>query len=143
MAEYTKLQKQFMATVASNTPEGYHVALGWIDEENGITHDRYLDWCQEEYEKILNTVNDGDTPEAFKPVYTFEEWRENRRAEVDDSEEFSTRACDLCGAKAGSRHHATLMPDSKSVLDGYYAIKICEDCLFYLANGDVPDFNEE
>lgn len=145
MAEYTQKQKNWMATVESSMLSGYHVSLGWPDEEYDINYDFYYNYCLEQYEIYLDSLEEEGAPKAFTPPKTYQEWKEWCRESIHsegEGEEFSASTCDLCGALPGPRHYATLLPEKMSDPSDYTAIKICDDCLFYIANGDVPDFDE-
>lgn len=44
--------------------------------------------------------------------------------------------CEACGQSlAGNRYEAHAVPEDGDVIH----LSICEDCLFYFANGDVPE----
>lgn len=61
----------------------------------------------------------------------------------EDEGSFSWRECDTCGSSlGGDRHRAhALMSDTPDNLQGKPLIHldVCVDCLFYIANGDLPE----
>ena len=142
--ELTKLQKEWLDRVERGTGKGNWVALGWPDQELGLDEGAYLAWLEDQYEDYkLDCEYEGFTPDDFEvfaaEMKPYPEWREDQEAEAGTGEEeFSTMSCDLCGNHlAGSRHPATLIP-LKDASD-YTPILICQDCLMYGANGEVPD----
>ena len=129
--------KDWLDTIERNTPEGFpHLACGWPDEEHGITWDSYI--C--DLIKKLECWDEGE-PKPHLPL--FEEWVEGRREEDRDDLGFSWNDCDLCGGLAGDRHAVTALPDNPAENHDYVALSVCNSCLMYIANGDVPDWLEE
>lgn len=122
-----------MADVERNTPAGTHLAVGWLDAEHDITHAAYCAWAQD----LIDDLEEGVDIGTFQ---TFDEWKQMKRDEDANRDElgFSHEGCDLCGGLAGDRHAVTAMPDS-SESDDYYALRVCGNCLQYIANGEVPD----
>jgi DnaJ-class molecular chaperone len=55
--------------------------------------------------------------------------------EHGEEEEFTNRDCESCGTGlAGGRHAA------HGIIDGtVYHFMVCPDCLFFHANGDIPE----
>ena len=120
-------------------PQDYAVlTTGWPAEERGLgksDHESYCDALAEE------CAEEGI---PYLPL-TYEEWYEREveaRGEEDEHSEFSWSDCDLCGALAGSRHHATAYPKDFQAKTDYIALEVCGDCLCWIANGDVPEFLE-
>lgn len=62
-------------------------------------------------------------------------WENN---EISDEGSFSWDACDLCGSHlGGNRYSAHAVTDDASQDDIH--LEICQDCLLYMANGDLPE----
>lgn len=140
MAEYTRAEKHYMAAVASAIPEGCHVSLGWADENIGAHHDGYLAYCEEQYVSFLQCVEAEEDVQPFTPDMSFQQWKAHIREQFDDTDaEVSYESCDLCGRTTGYSHPATLLNvDDDTVC---IPLDICGDCVLYIANGDVPDFD--
>ena len=52
--------------------------------------------------------------------------------------EFSAATCDLCGTYlAGSRHPAAIIQPGTDAQP--IECEVCEDCVMFLANGDIPE----
>lgn len=59
-----------------------------------------------------------------------------------DEGSFSWSGCELCGSTfGGDRYdgHAFVRPDDESDPSILVHVSMCCDCLFYVANGDVPE----
>lgn len=143
--ELTRNQTAWLERVHAEYGDGnYWMALGWPDEELGLGVSSYLDWLDDQYEdyKYKCEYEEFEVKdfEVFAAEMTpYEEWREKEMERIGDgSDEFSRAPCELCGNNlAGSRHPATLFSyENKEVYTPYI---VCQDCLMYLANGDVPD----
>jgi hypothetical protein len=129
MAELTEKDKAYLATVDSNTPYGTTLVVGWPDEEYGIDHGGYRLWAEN---VVANVEEDYDMP----ALMSFENWKTCQRENDPDRDEFGFmhQNCDLCNALPGDRHAATAL-----YADGTYeALRICGDCLQYIANGELP-----
>jgi len=130
--------KDWLDTIERNTSERFpHLVCGWPDEEHGITHNAYVEAAMVE----LEDLEDG---EDVQPWPSFEQWKTERRSvdEYRDELGFSWDDCDLCGGLAGDRHAVTALPDNPAENHDYVALSVCGDCLYFIANGDVPDFLE-
>ncbi len=128
----------WLDTIERNTPEGYpNLTCGWPDEEHGITHSVYID-------RAIMALEDLDDGTDIPQFSTFENWKRDRRDELPDRDYlgFSHLTCDLCGALAGDRYAVTALPENPAENHDYVALSICGDCLYFIANGDVPDFLE-
>ena len=131
--------KDWLDTIERNTSEHYpHLVCGWPDEEHGITHNAYVEAAMVE----LEDLEDG---EDVKPWPSFEQWKTERRSvdEYRDELGFSWDDCDLCGGLAGDRHAVTALPDNPAENHDYVALSVCNSCIVYIANGDVPDWLED
>jgi hypothetical protein len=140
--EYSELQKEFMARVASNENSGFHLVVGWAREEHYRT--ALGKWactrCPDTWtEKITGkgTFAEDDFLEDLCPTcgnygtLTIED-----EDEVSDDLGFSHENCDCCGSPlGGDRHAASLINPGHDALP----LSVCSDCLMYIANGDVPD----
>lgn len=118
----------------SGIPKDYPVIMcGWPDSEHGITHDAYIASCISE----LEDVYDNEDAPTFP---TFEAWKEQMRKENEDRDNlgFSWQDCDLCGALGGERYAATAFPSSIGDGTDYVPLEVCQDCIVYIANGEVP-----
>ena len=130
--------KDWLDTIERNTPTNHqNLVCGWPDEEHGITHSAYVEAAMME----LEDLEDG---EDVKPWPSFEQWKVERRSvdEYRDELGFSHIRCELCGSAAGDRHAVTALPDNPAENHDYVALSVCNSCLIYIANGDVPDFLE-
>ncbi len=128
--ELTKKQELYMATVEANTPEGTYLLCGWHDAEHGFDWASYCDWAKD-------LIDEMDESEGIGAFQTFKEWVEMKREEEPERDNlgFSPIPCELCDALAGDRHAVTAMYN-----DGEYeTLAVCEDCLMYVANGDLPE----
>ena len=124
--------KHWLDTTERNTPTNYpHLVCGWPDEEHGATWVNYIDCLI----TMLEGMDEGDP----LPTLTFEAWRNEDR----DNLGFSWNDCDLCGSAAGDRHAVTALPDNPAENHDYVALSVCNSCLMYIANGDVPDWLED
>ena len=131
--------KDWLDTIERNTSEHYpHLVCGWPDEEHGITHNAYVEAAMVE----LEDLEDG---EDVKPWPSFEQWKTGRRSVDEYRVElgFSWGDCDLCGGLAGDRHAVTALPDNPAENHDYVALSVCNSCIVYIANGDVPDWLED
>ena len=55
--------------------------------------------------------------------------------DVCDEGSFSWQSCDSCGSSLGGNRY-----DAHGFIDGdLYHFSVCSDCLFYHANGDLPE----
>jgi hypothetical protein len=60
--------------------------------------------------------------------------------EVCDEGSFSKSSCDCCGSSLGGDRYAAHGIDKVGVPNAQIIhFDICSDCLFYIANGDVPE----
>ena len=129
--------KAWLDTIERNTPEGFtHLACGWPDEDQGITWDSYI--C--DLIEKLECWGEGES-KPYLPL--FDEWKEGRREEDLDTLGFYWENCPLCGSAPGDRHAVTALPDNPAENHDYVALSVCGDCLYYIANGDVPDWLED
>lgn len=147
--DLSERQKEWMERVARTQGEGA-IVTGWPDEEFGISEDAYEDYLLDQYSEYLDEcVDEATEPEPFDTwkckLLPFDEWRDAKLEEQGENpgdEEFSRSECDCCGSPlAGSRHAATILHMNKEQ-DGavpYTPLSVCQDCLMYIANGDVPD----
>jgi hypothetical protein len=67
--------------------------------------------------------------------------------EIGDEGHFSWRDCEACGAdKGGNRHAAhgliSLTPKGRGKRKHLIHLDVCTDCLFFVANGDLPHGDE-
>ena len=127
--------KAWLDTIERNTPERFpHLVCGWPDEEHGITHNAYVEAAIRE----LEDLEDGDD---VKPWPSFEQWKVERRLvdEYRDELGFSTLRCELCGSAPGDRHAVTALPDNPAENHDYVALSVCNSCIMYIANGELPD----
>lgn len=131
--------KDWLDTIERNTPTNCpHLSCGWPDEEHDITWDNYIN------ELICRLEHWGEgEPEPYLPP--FEAWKDMRRDEDQDRDNlgFSWNDCDLCGGLAGDRHAVTALPNNPAENHDYVALSVCNSCLMYIANGDVPDWLED
>lgn len=131
--------KTWLDTIERNTPTNYpSLVCGWPDEEHGITHSTYI------YRATLQ-IEDLDDGADIPQFPTFENWKKTQRDEDEDRDElgFSTLRCELCGSAPGDRHAVTALPDNPAENHDYVALSVCNSCLMYIANGDVPDWLED
>lgn len=116
--------------------EDYPVLLiGWPAEERGLGKSDWESYCDDLAEEC------AEEGVPFMPL-DYESWYEKQiaeRGEEDETTEFSWQQCDLCNAQAGSRHHATAFHKDFPANTDYIALEVCDDCLCYIANGDVPN----
>lgn len=116
-----------------------HIVTGSMDEEEGITHDAYLDYCRDLYDELLNGIGPGEDAPEFTAL-SFVEWRDMQREKVSEVDEFGQYACDCCGTGlAGARYKMTALPDNPRDDKRYAALEVCQDCYVYLVNGDLPE----
>lgn len=55
----------------------------------------------------------------------------------DQLDEFSNTTCDCCGTGlAGARYAVTGLPPDPSTNPDYILYAVCEDCFFYIVNGE-------
>lgn len=62
--------------------------------------------------------------------------------EVGDEGHFSWRECDACGSSLGGDRHAAhglISPKKYAKRTVLIHLDVCTDCLFYTANGDLPE----
>lgn len=116
-----------------------NIVPGSMDEEEGITHDAYLDYCRDLYDELLNGIDPGEDAPEFAAL-SFVEWRDMKREEVVETDDFNIYPCDCCGTGlAGARHKMTALPDDPSTDSRYVPLEVCSDCYLYLVNGDLPE----
>jgi hypothetical protein len=63
-------------------------------------------------------------------------------AEVGDEGSFSWSSCDACGSSLGGTRHAAhglISPKKYAKRTEVIHLDVCTDCLFYTANGDLPE----
>jgi hypothetical protein len=72
-------------------------------------------------------------PQQFYAAY--------ENGQIADEGHFSWHSCDSCGsALGGDRHTAHAFQTGQNPADDtIHHIAICADCLFYHANGDIPE----
>jgi len=58
--------------------------------------------------------------------------------EVSEEGHFSHDRCDMCRSLPGNRYAAHGTIDGTS-----YHFEVCQDCLMYIANGELPEDEEE
>jgi hypothetical protein len=121
-------------------PQDYPILLcGWPAEERGLGKSDWESYCDDRAEEC------AEEGVPFMPL-SYEDWYEREveaRGEEDEDTEFSWQDCDLCGALAGSRHHATAYHTDFPANQDYIALEVCGDCLCWIANGDVPNECED
>lgn len=112
-----------------------NLICGWPDKEHGICHSDYIT-------EALTKIEDLDEDEDIPPFPSFKEWVEDERDKNQERDNlgFSWGCCDLCGAAPGNRYAVTAFD---SDLKDYVGLSVCEDCLCYIANGDIPEWVEE
>ena len=77
-------------------------------------------------------AHDYDSEQAFADAY--------ESGELCDEGGFSWSPCDACGSHlGGNRYAAHGFLDSDPDRGKLIHLEICQDCLFYLANGDEPE----
>lgn len=77
-----------------------------------------------------------DTPETGEWGDGSPEWEE--WASLADEPSFSWSHCDTCGSTlGGDRHPAHAFTDDEQ--QDLVHLDVCQDCLFYFANGDIPE----
>lgn len=87
-----------------------------------------------DYQDVLDLAEKRAEKEF--PVYLKEQWE---KGEFVIEGSFSPSSCELCGSRlGGDRYPAHGVNDDGEII--HY--DICSDCLFYLANGELPDFSE-
>jgi hypothetical protein len=61
--------------------------------------------------------------------------------QLADEGSFSWSPCDTCGNRlGGNRYHAHGWPTDEIPSEGnLYHFDVCEDCLMFMANGDLPE----
>ena len=117
-----------------------NVVPGVMDADVGITHRAYLEEIEELVtRRIWDTDDDKDV--NLGEIQSFDEWKRERRENVTEHIEFSYCTCDLCGTSiGGSRHYVTALPTDPSTNDNYVSYTVCDNCYFYVCNGDLPEF---
>ena len=131
--------KAYEKMIATNTPQGYpQLVCGWPDEEHDITWGRYIEHLQ----GLLDDLDEGDPLPTFE---TFKHWVWRQRDENEDRDNlgFSHIECDLCGALPGDRHAVTALPENPADNHDYLPLSVCEHCMCFVANGDLPDYVED
>jgi hypothetical protein len=66
--------------------------------------------------------------------------------ETGDEGSFSWSSCDACGSSLGGTRHAAhglISPKKFHKRTEVIHLDVCTDCLFYTANGDLPEGGEE
>ena len=117
-----------------------NVVPGVMDADAGITHRAYLEEIEELVtRRIWNTDDDKDV--NLGEIQSFDEWKRERRENVTEHIEFSYCTCDLCGTTlGGGRHYVTALPEDTRTNDNYVSYTVCDNCYFYVCNGDLPEF---
>lgn len=140
--------KTYMDRVKSNTPEGFpNLVAGWPREEFYRTvegHLRCKDCGHEEVEHLSGTgffVEDDFNTECVKCGSTNTHLQIVDDQEMSDELGFSWSTCDLCGALPGERCAVTALPENPRENHDYVPLRVCGDCLCYVANGDLPNFD--
>lgn len=134
--------KEYEATVAANTPEGYpYLVAGWPDEEHGYDWCAYIDWARDEVDNVYEGEDVG-------PIQTFDQFKAMRRDENPDRDDlgFSHENCELCGAMPGDRYAVTAFPEdvANAVSEGnYITLMVCDACLQYIVNNELPYWLED
>lgn len=62
--------------------------------------------------------------------------------EIGDEGSFSWSSCDACGSSLGGNRHAAhglISPKKYARRTEVIHLDVCTDCLFYTANGDLPE----
>lgn len=137
MSELTKRDRAYIAAVEANTPKDFpNLVCGWPDDEYGdLAHGEYLEACC----AIVDAIPDGeDVGTITFPM--FKTWRRvvRERDEERGNLGFLHEECDVCGALPGHRYAATALPADPATNPDYLALSVCQDCLCYIANGDLP-----
>ena len=116
-----------------------NIVPGTTDEALDITHVEYIDYCLDLYNELVNSVDEWEDVPNFQAL-GFAEWRDMKREDYSEVDEFSTNCCDCCGtALAGARHKMTALPADPSTDKRYNVLEVCTDCFMYLVNGDLPE----
>lgn len=118
----------------SGIPKGYPVIMcGWPDREHGITHDAYIASC-------ISVLEDLCEGEDAPLLGSYKEWVEGQREDNKDRDNlgFSWQDCEICGALAGDRYAVTAFPSPIGDGTDYVPLEVCDCCLLYIANGDLP-----
>jgi len=122
--------KKFESGVPDKFPE---LVCGWPDAEHGITHSAYVVNCIE----VLEDLEEGqDAP----VLGSYKEWVERQREDNPERDDlgFSNLPCEICGALAGDRYAVTAFPSPIGDGTDYIPLEVCDCCLLYIANGDLP-----
>jgi hypothetical protein len=103
-------------------------------------------------EQVYLADSEGDPVEEYFPADPSEAFESAVMATVRNfgekaslhagSEElgFSWHSCDLCGSHlGGDRHEVVILYPGKAGLLEAETLSGCGDCLFYAANGDLPE----
>ncbi|NCC40911.1 MAG: hypothetical protein EOM21_15980 [Gammaproteobacteria bacterium] len=118
-------------------PDFPNISLGWPAAEHGV------EWDDEKaYAAYLEECAFSDEEAA-----PFEVWMNgDRQADLEELEGaddlgFRHSSCDLCGSfLEGDRYAATALPENPAENPDYIPLEVCGDCLYFIANGDVPDW---
>lgn len=109
-----------------------HLSVGWPADEHGFGWSSYHSYC----ETMIEAMCDGDdAPE----LPSFTQWKRDNCEEEADDLGFSWKNCELCDGLPGNRYAVTAFSSNNT---DYIALRVCQDCLCYIANGDYPDYVE-
>ena len=110
-----------------------------------MTTKKQTEWIdritEEENQTKYRTISPGlcgGCPDC-QSAYGLEEeelTRAYENGEICDEGGFSWHDCELCGSPLGGDRYAAHGHDSNGEIMHY---DICTDCLFYIANGDLPE----
>lgn len=109
-----------------------YLNVGWTAEQHGFGWCAYQYYCEM---KIENMCEGEDAPE----LPSFKRWQQDNYDEEADNLGFSWKNCELCNGLPGERYAVTAWNNDNT---DYIALRVCQDCLCYIANGDYPDYVE-
>ena len=130
---------EWLKKFESGVPSKYPVLhCGWPDREHGITHDTYIASC-------ISVLEDLCEGEDAPLLGSYKEWVERQRDgnEERDNLGFSWQDCEICGALAGDRYAVTAFPEVIGDGTDYVPLEVCDWCITYIANGEVPCYLDE
>ena len=117
-----------------------YIVSGVIDADAGITHDAYLDEVECLVTRLVWDTEDGKDV-ILGDIQSFDDWKCERRENMNERIEFSYCECDLCRTSlGGSRHYVTALPEDTRTNDNYVSYTVCDNCYLYVCNGDLPEF---
>ena len=141
--ELSEKQVVFIELVGANESRDAHLVMGWPREYHyrTVVGRWSCPRCRDGWTEELSsegTFEDDDFTDNLCPtcghegVLTIED-----EDECSDELGFSAMACECCGSPlAGDRFAVTLHHSDPDLSMPY---RVCQDCLMYIANGDIPD----